>query len=378
MKKTIKRLKERRAKRVEKKKNDGVTAEPVPRITNETVAAHREEVLGSARKYIYPLQHSKYRIVIISATLFIITIVVFFTYCTLALYRFQTNSIFLYRVTQVIPFPVARIGNDFVAYENYLFELRHYVHYYETQVKLDFNEPGNQEQLSEFKKRALDKVVNDAYVKKIAKQNDISVTDREVNEQIDVLRRQNRLGGSERVFEDVLRDYWGWGVDDFKRSLRQELLVQKVVASLDTETQARAQAVLDKLRSGADFAEMAKEHSDDDAGKENGGEFGFTVDQANKNLTAKTTDALFKLEPGEVSGIVDIGYALEILKNLEENRGKIRGAHIVLNFRDVSTFVNDSKEAQPATVYVRLPETPDNVLNENNGVENGFQAQDGE
>ena len=31
----------------------------IPRITNETVAEHREEVLSSARKYIYPLQHSR-------------------------------------------------------------------------------------------------------------------------------------------------------------------------------------------------------------------------------------------------------------------------------------------------------------------------------
>src|SRR5665811_1430574 len=35
----------------------------VPRITNETVAEHREAVLSGARKYIYPLQHSKRRIV---------------------------------------------------------------------------------------------------------------------------------------------------------------------------------------------------------------------------------------------------------------------------------------------------------------------------
>jgi len=35
----------------------------LPRITNETIAEHREEVLSSARKYIYPLQHSLQRIV---------------------------------------------------------------------------------------------------------------------------------------------------------------------------------------------------------------------------------------------------------------------------------------------------------------------------
>ena len=38
----------------------------VPKITDETVADHREQVLSTARKYIYPLQHSRKRIVYIS------------------------------------------------------------------------------------------------------------------------------------------------------------------------------------------------------------------------------------------------------------------------------------------------------------------------
>src|ERR1035438_10531489 len=80
----------------------------VPRITNETVATHREDVLKSARKYIYPLQHSKHRIILITSSIIIVFIVAFFSYCTLALYKFQSYSTFLYKVTQVIPFPVAR------------------------------------------------------------------------------------------------------------------------------------------------------------------------------------------------------------------------------------------------------------------------------
>ena len=87
-------------------------SENVPRITNETVAAHREDVLSSARKYIYPLQHSKHRIVMVSTGLFILMTIMFFTYCLLALYSWQGNSAFLYRVTQVIPFPVAKVGPD--------------------------------------------------------------------------------------------------------------------------------------------------------------------------------------------------------------------------------------------------------------------------
>ena len=127
-----------RSKRQDRKDQKNGSLERVPRITNETVAVHREEVLSGARKYIYPLQHSKHKVVIITSTLFVIFVLAFVTYCVTSLYKLQTTSTFLYRVTQVVPFPIARSGGSFIAYENYLFELRHYTHFYETQQKLSF------------------------------------------------------------------------------------------------------------------------------------------------------------------------------------------------------------------------------------------------
>ena len=70
--------------------------ENVPRITNETIAEHREDVLKGARKFIYPLAHSKHRIVLITSTLVIAGIITLLTYCSLGLYKYyQYISIFL-------------------------------------------------------------------------------------------------------------------------------------------------------------------------------------------------------------------------------------------------------------------------------------------
>jgi hypothetical protein len=351
MKRKIHKLKNKLRRRAEPQ-----LKENVPRITNETVAAHREEVLGKARKYIYPLQHSKHRIVIISISVFIVTIVAFFTYCTLALYKFQSTSTFIYRVTQVIPFPVARTGNTLIAYENYLFELRHYKHYYETQLEVNFDNPGDRVQLEQFKRRALEQVVDHAYIKQLAAEHGITVTDQEVDNQIAIARSQNRLGESEKVFEDVLQDYWGWTVADFKRSLRQQLLAQKVAAALDTGTRQRADAALDELNRGADFGEVAKKYSEDAASKDNDGEYGFPIERTSRDIPASVAEELFKLEPGETSGIINTGPTIEIVKVLEKNNNKLRAAHIVFNFESPQRYVNDLKEAQPTRVYIRLPE----------------------
>ena len=328
--------------------------EQAVRITNETVAEHREEVLSSARKYIYPLQHSKHKIVLITTTIFIATIVGFFTYSTIALYKLKSSTSFLYGVTRVIPFPVAKAGNNFVAYENYLFELRHYVHYYQNQQKLDFKTESGKQQLAQFKKRALDKVVNDAYIKQLAKEKKVTVSDAEVDAEIQIVRAQNRLGGNDKVFEDVLKEYWGWSVDDFKRSLKQQLLAQKLLPVLDTTLVSKANAAKAELDAGADFAAVAKKYSDDIATKDNGGEYGYAIDKSNRDIAAQTSAALFKLKPGQVSGVVNAGYSLEIVKNIEQQGDKIRGAHISFNFKDISDYLNDLKDKNKAKLFIRL------------------------
>lgn len=325
----------------------------VPRITNETIAEHREEVIGSARKYIYPLQHSKHRIVLISTGLLIAAIIGFFAYCTLAIYRFQSTSTFIYRVSQVIPFPVARASGAFVSYESYLFDVRQYQHYYETQLHTDFNDPKNKPQLDAYKKQALDQVLNDAYIKKLAQKYNVTVSEQQVNDQITILRNQNRLGNSDRVFEDVLRDYWGWSVNDFKRSLREQLLAQNVVAKLDSTTQERANQAYAELQAGGDFAAVAKKYSDDPSAKDNGGDLGV-VERTKRDLTAQTVDAIYRLTPGSFSPITNIGYSLEIVKNLEATpEGRIHAAHIIFQYKAIDTYLNDLKDKQKARIYIQ-------------------------
>src|SRR5690606_776763 len=103
-----------------------------------------------------------------------------------------------------------------------------------------------------------------------------SVTNQEVDQEIAIVRQQNRLGTSDQVFEDVLRDFWGWSVNDFKRSLRQQILSRKVASKLDTEANERAATVMKALQEGMDFAEAAKQYSDDESTKANGGDYGIS------------------------------------------------------------------------------------------------------
>jgi flagellar basal body-associated protein FliL len=340
--------------RFKRKQAASTSDEGIPRITNETVSRHREEVLSGARKYIYPLKHSRHKVVLISVTILVVVLISFMTYVLLSLYRFQSTSAFTYQVTKVVPFPVARVGGKFISYENYLFELRRYIHYFESQPNVDFNTPQGKSQLDEQRKIALQKVVDQAYVKKIASEKNITVSSSEIDAQIAVLKTQNRLGNDSKVFEDVLKDYYGWSVSDFRRTISNELLAQKLRASLNPEAHSKANDALAQLKSGKDFATVAKESSEDIGTKDQGGEYGYLIGKTDRSIPAQTTDALFKLKVGQNSDIIDVGYGLVIVKNLGFEGDKAKASIIFFTYQELDKFLNDYKAKHKATVYVKF------------------------
>lgn len=325
------------------------------RITNETVAAQREEVLGSARKYIYPLQASKHRVVKLSVGVFIVAVVGFFIVCILELYKFQSTSSFIYGVTRVLPFPVALVDTKyFVSYDDYLFELRHYMYYYETQQHVDFNSKDGKKQLAVFKQRSLDQVVQNAYAQLLADRNHVSVSDHDVDAAVALVRSQNRLGASDQVFRSVLNEFWGWSEDDFRRELRAELLTQKVVDKLDTATHDRANQALARLQAGADFAAVAKQMSDDPSTNANGGNYGSLIDKSNPDIAPQIVDALFMLQPGQYSRIINTGYTLEIVKVIGVQGNQVRAAHISFNFQPIAKFTSPLAAQEKSHRFIRI------------------------
>jgi parvulin-like peptidyl-prolyl isomerase len=341
------------AGKVRRKKAGPISDEQAPRVTNETVIQHREEVLSGARKYIYPLSHSRHKIVMLTVSIAVVALIAFMSYTMVSLYKVQATSAFIYQVTKVVPLPIARIGGTFVSYENYLFELRHYIHYFENQQDINFSTEQGKAQLTEQRKKTLENVVNLAYIKKIAQQKDIKVSGKEIDDRIDLLKKQNKLGDS-KVFEDVLKKFWGWSPEDFRRSIYQDLLKSKVQKFLDVKTQARADQAAAEIKAGGDFGALAKKYSDDTTTKDRGGEFGFLVSQSDTTVPPQTIDALYKLKEGEVSGIVDLGYGLEIVKNLGSQDGKIRGARIFFAYQDINILLNDYKDKQKAQVFIKI------------------------
>jgi hypothetical protein len=342
----------RRAKTVEERVSDAISN--VPRITNDTVADHREDVLSSARKYIYPLQHSKHSVVRISVTLLVTVVILFLAFCGLDLYKFQGTSGFIYDVTEILPFPVAKTGGTYVSYQSYLFELRRNTHYYATQQQANFSTKTGKDQLKRLKQQALDYAVQVALVKKLAKQNQVTVSDQAVNDQVQLLRNENRLGSSNNVFKEVLSEYYGWTEDNFKQELQQEMLQQAVVAKLDKPVESKAQNVLKQIDNGGNFATLATQYSDDLQTKSNGGQYPSAITINDQQIPPSLTSVLFQLKVGQVSGVINTGYTLEIAKIIDRTGNSLHAAHIQFNLQSINTYLKPLETKQPTHHYIKV------------------------
>lgn len=324
-----------------------------PRITNETIAEHREIVLKGARKYKYPLEHSKHRIVMVSTALLSVGIISFFVYAGLSLYRFQSTSLFMYRVTQIVPFPVAKAHKSWVSYESYLFELRRYMHYYETQQQVDFSSDSGKFQLDTYRPKALQQVIDSAYVKELAAEHHISVSRGDVDDAIATLRTQNQLGSNNKDLASVTQKFFGWSIDDLRRQLRQELLAQKVAAKLDTTAYAKAQNIVLQLNSGADFATLATQVSDDASTKGDGGQYNDqAITVSSQEVPPQVVRQLAQMKVNETSDIITTPSSFEVVKLLSVDNGKYRAAHIQINFNDIQTYLQPQEKKNPPKRFI--------------------------
>ncbi len=356
MKRIIRGAKERR-QRKKAEPTDLTTTDKSLRITNSTVAEHREEVLGQARKFRYPIAQARHRIVVISLWLAGAAFVFVSIWSVLLLYRSQSTGGYAYQFTNFVPVPVARVDGKFVSYESYLFELRHVLHYKRTQENLDFNSQEGKDQLIGLKRQALEKVIDDHYVDKLAKQSGIFVSGEDIDNEVKLLQDQQQLGADRSVLDNVLKRYYNWDYEDFRRSIHDQLVRQKFLSFLEKDKMASAQSIIAEARGGRDFGDLAKQYSEDDSTKAAGGTLP-PLAKDNRDVPLRFIGAAFKLKPGEISEPVETPYGIEIIKVNENNGAEVKVQHIVLKYRNIEEYIKTERSKVKVSKYIDIPEPP--------------------
>jgi peptidyl-prolyl cis-trans isomerase SurA len=272
------------------------------------------------------------------------------------------------------------------------------------QSELDFqaamfaSQRGTDPQSPELRKQILTSMIDEKLVYAQAELDSIIITDEEVVQRIDyqiqVLQQQY---GSIANIEQM----YGMSIEKIKRELRDDvrknLMVQRLREKNFTFLEASrreveeffvtykdslgmipekvsifhifrnpktsdrlkkkykdfAQAVLDSIKQGVSFEELAKKYSEDPGSKAFGGDLGFVKRGV---FYPEFEAAAFALEEGELSGVVESPVGYHIIQLMERRGESIHTRHILIKFKT-------DENADLETIEF-LTEIRDSVVNE--------------
>ena len=91
-----------------------------PKTEREKVEERRDEVLARGRKFKYPMQYAKHKLIINTIVVAVVALGLMVAAGWAMLYKLQDTGDMIYRVTQVFPVPVAKVEGENVRYSDYL------------------------------------------------------------------------------------------------------------------------------------------------------------------------------------------------------------------------------------------------------------------
>ena len=232
-------------------------AEQPSRITNETVAEHREQILAGGRRFKYPRQIARHKLVFNAIIISIASLIILAIITWWQLYPVQNTSAFFYNVTRMLPLPVASVEGKQVLYSDYLLRLNGSTHYLEETERLNLDTEDGQRQVEFMKRQALDGAIADTYAEKIATERNISVSRKEVNDVID--SSLNTVNGriSQDVYDNSTFSTLGYDAEEYRHIIERSLQREKVAYAID-DTAAKAKAEAEVYISSSEKPSLGK------------------------------------------------------------------------------------------------------------------------
>jgi peptidyl-prolyl cis-trans isomerase SurA len=246
--------------------------------------------------------------------------------------------------------------------------------YYRTRVNPEGQEPSQEEALT-LKLNVLDELINNEILSERAKKLNAEASDGEVEDKFTEMKSPY----TEEEFQRQLKER-GLSVDDLKRNLRSQLSIQKLInrevvakisitdqdvtdfynsnkqqfnvaepqyriaqivvtprkepqirnrknddATNEAEAVRKVKMLMDRLNSGADFAQLAMDYSEDMNSAATGGDLGYVPESALNQSDPALKKIVLGLKPGQVSPPIQLKEGYRILKLITRESPGLRG-----------------------------------------------------
>ena len=332
--------------------------EPAGRITTDTLAEHRQQVLAGGRKFKYPVQYARHRLVINASIIIVAAIIILVGVGYWLLYQAQNTSDFMYRVTKVAPVPVASVDGEQVRYSEYLMKFRSNLHYIVEKEQVDITTEDGKRQVEFIKSQAMQDALADAYAGKIAKEKNLSVNDAELQAYLKQ-QRQSTDGNevSESTYSAVILDYYGWTPEEYQQAMKTKLLRQKVAYAVDENAEKISKKVESAVSGGnADLNSIATSLNEE-AGKSV--VFWPAALVPKDNQDGGLAAAAAKLEVGQVSKAIKTtsGDGYYFVKLLEKNDTQVRYEYIQVPLTTFNKQLDQAKTDGRIKEYIDIKTT---------------------
>jgi len=275
--------------------------------------------------------------------------------------------------------------------------------YYRTRVNPEGQAPSQEEALS-LKLNVLDELINNEILIERAKKLNLEASDGEVEDKFTELKSPF----TEDEFQRQLKDR-GVSVDDLKRDLRRQLSIQKLLnrevvakisitdqdvadfynsnkaqfnvaepqyriaqivvtprkepqirnrknddATNEAEAQRKVKMLMDRLNSGADFAQLAMDYSEDMNSAATGGDLGYLPESALNQSDPALKKLVLSLKPGQVSQPIQLKEGFRILKLITRESPGLRGISDPQVQQTIRDTLRNRKEQLLRSAYLAI------------------------
>lgn len=318
----------------------------------QKVEERREEVLARGRKFKYPIQYAKHKLVFNTIIISAVAVILMVVLGWFSLYKAQTDSDVLYRITQILPVPVAEVDGENVRFSDYLMLYKSSLMAVEQQAGQIGGDADAEGLKDTYKRAAIVSAEKYSYAVKLGEENEIEVSQEEIDE---MFVKHRKVGGTERSEESflkVLNDNFGWSKSDYERMLYLSIMKMKVSEYVDKKASETAKKVEEMIKEGKSYSEIAQALGEDVIYEETGS----LVDDT--NLDGGRTAVAVTLEPGGQSGkfLSNNGDGYYFVQLIDKNETQVNYASIKIVFSEFDKKFEQIKTDGKIKEHIAIPE----------------------